>query len=117
MTTSLMRGSTTVTPQAVLGYTSTQQTGNVLHDVLGRSDFDVTFGVAGLRSVTFKFLFPTLAAALTCRNLHAAVGKITLTDTDLPDLNMVYVPSGAIAVELDDDSQKWFVTVDAQEVL
>jgi len=117
MTTSLARGTTTVTPTAVLGYSSTRQTGNSLHDVLGRADMDVTFGAAGLRSLSLKFLFPTLAQALAAEALHASVGKITLTDTDLPLLGMTYVCSGAIAVELDDDSQMWFLTVDVQEVL
>jgi len=117
MTTSLVRGSTTVTPEQVLGWDSTRQSGNVLHDVLGRSDFDVTFGVAGLRALTLKFLFPTLATALAAETLHTAVGKIQLSDTDFPALNMLYVPSGAINVALDDDSAKWILTVDVQEVL
>lgn len=117
MATTLTRAGVTITPTAILGYSSSRDTGNVLHDVLGRADFDVTFGPAGLRALTLKFLFPTLTAALTAEQLHTSVGKIILADSDLPLVNMTYVPSGRIGVELDDESQKWFLVVDVQEVV
>jgi hypothetical protein len=101
----------------VLGYSSTQTTGNVLHDIIGRTDMDVSFAAAGLRSGTFTFLFATLALALACRDLHASIGKVTLAVSDLPALNTVYVPSGSITVSQDADSLYWTVEVDYQEVI
>ena len=117
MTTTLTDGAATVTPVQVLGFESARQTGNILHPVIGRADVDVTFKAAGLRTGTLKFLFLTLTDALAAESLHAGTGIITLEDTELPALNMRYVPSGSITVALDEDTrQLWTVEVEYQEV-
>ena len=118
MTTTIAKtGYTTITPLQVLGYESSQQTGNILHDIIGRSDVDVTFAAAGLRTGTLTFLFGSLATVLACRDLHASIGLSVLADSDLPLIGMKYVPSGAIVVAQDQDLLYWTLAVDYQEVL
>ncbi len=118
MTTTIAKtGFTTVTPIALDGFESTRQTGNVLHDILGRPDYDVTFAAAGLRSGTLKFWFDTYAKALACEALYAAVGFETLADSDVPGVGMKHVASGAITVSLEDENRSyWTVAVDFQEI-
>jgi hypothetical protein len=117
MSTTLTKDATVITPVQTLGYSSTQQTGNIVHAVVGRNDPDISFAAAGLRTGTLSFLFLTLADALACRSLHASVGITVLADTDLPGIGMRYVASGAIDVELDDESRLlWIVSVEFQEV-
>jgi hypothetical protein len=118
MSTTLSKDGTTVVPLVVIEYTSTRKTGNILHTVLGRADVDVTFKAAGLREGTLNLLFGTLTAALQAEAMHATVGSIVLSSTDLPAIGMKYVPSGTIELALDEEtSQYWNVSIDFQEIL
>lgn len=118
MATLITKGATTVSPLQVLGYQSTQTTGNILHSIIGRSDMDITFGPAGLRSGTLTFLFATLPESLFARDLHATAGILGLSDSDLPGIGMKYAASGTIALTLDEETSKyWTLAIDFQEVL
>lgn len=112
-------GTTTITPLLVLGYQTNQTGRNVLHDILGRADFDVSLRTAGLRSGTLNLLFGTEADAQAARVFHAAAARFTYTDTDVPSAGMVYVLDAAqMTLELDPDTQrKWTLAVPYQEVL
>ena len=118
MTTTLTRGTTVFQPTLVLGYLSTRNAENKVHNVIGRSDPEITFKAAGLRTGTLSIFCATYADALTVESMHAVTGVFTLTDDQLPGLNMRYVPSGSITSELDDDTRiQWKVSIDFQEVL
>lgn len=118
MSTTITKATVTITPLEVLGYQSVRKTGNLLHQVIGRNDVDVTFKAAGLRSGTISMLFPTQAAALQCEALYASPGIAVLADTDIPGIGMAHVPSGDITVTLDDESRAlWTVDVQFQEVV
>lgn len=115
--TTISDGTTTITPLLVTGYESTRQSRNVIHDIIGREDPEVTLRVAGLRTGTLEMLVSTLANALALEALHTPGVVMTLADVDLPGLNMDYVTSGDIGVQLDDETRdRWLVTVDYQEV-
>jgi hypothetical protein len=118
MSTTITKGVATVTPITVTGYSSTRTTGNILHDVIGRSDVDVTFKAAGLRKGTLEMVFPSLTTVLAAESLHASIGINVLADSDLPALGMRYVASGDITVTLHDESRDfWLLSVAFQEVV
>lgn len=118
MTTTITNGATTVTPSLITGYEVTQQSGNVLHPVLGRADVDVSFNPLGLRSGSLTFAFDTATHVFAARDLHASTGICVLADTDVPAVGMRYVPSGAVTVALDDETLTvWLLTVEFQEVV
>jgi hypothetical protein len=115
--TTITLGEVTLTPALVLGFNSSRTAGNVLHTIVGRAGVDVTTKPAGLRSGTLRLLAATLADALSLEWLHAQAGVFSLVDADLPELSMDYVPSGAIRLELDDETRvQWSVEIDYQEV-
>lgn len=117
MTTVLSNGDLSSTPIQVLGYTSTRQTGNTLHPILDRVDHDVSLKAAGLRSGTLTFGYSEYLAAIICESLHAAIGVVTLTDDTVPGISMTYVTSGAITVQLEDETRAlWTVAIDFQEI-
>ena len=117
MATLITADAGSITPHLVLGYQSVRTTGNVLHPIIGRSDVDVTFKAAGLRTGTLRLLVLTLAEALAAEALHASIGILRLSDTDLPALNMRYVPSGTITIALDEETRAlWTVEIEFQEV-
>jgi hypothetical protein len=111
-------GTTVITPELVLGYETTQASRNIVHEVLGRPDPDVTLAPAGTRSGTLSLFFLTEADAEAARVLHTAASTFTLTDADRPAMGMVYVTAGAITVTLDDQTrERWTVAVEYREVL
>ena len=106
-----------LTPLLVVGLSSSREANNTLHRIIGQASPDVTLAEAGLRAGSLTFLCQTLADALAMESIHAALGVIRLIDTDLPGLNMTYVPSGDISLEIDDETRElWTVEVDFAEV-
>lgn len=117
MTTTLSDGITDVIPTLVTGWESTRDARNILHDIIGRADFDVTLRPAGLRSGTLEMLFSSLDNALAAEALLVQAKSFTLEDTDRPTLNMTFVASGSITVAIDEDTRTlWTVACDFQEV-
>lgn len=117
MTTTITHNSTTITPLLVLGWESTQDTRNVVHEILGNSTPDVTLRSAKSRTGTLQTLWTSAAEAETCRTLHALEGTFTLASTEVSQANMTYVVGGAITVSLDDESRDlWTVAIDFIEV-
>lgn len=117
MTVTITCGAASASPELVLGYKSTRKARNLIHDIIDRDDPDVTLKPAGLRTGKLELFCLDLAAALAMEALHASEGVCALEDTDLSSLNMSYVASGDITVELDGQTRtRWVVSVEYQEV-
>lgn len=117
MTTTITDGVTTITPILTLGYTSTREARNILHDIIGSAGYDVTLRAAGHRAGRLAFLVSTLTDALALEAMHAQPVTLHLEDDEHPGLNMTYVTVGAIEVALDEESRaRWVVTSGFQEV-
>ena len=114
--TTVTKGATTLTPILVLGFESTQQSGNIIHPVLGTSTPSVSYAPASLRAGTFEFLVATLAIAEVWRAIHTTSGVFTLYDAD-ESLTVNYIPSGDIKVSLDPETDLWTVSIAWQEVI
>ena len=100
MGSTITQGATTITPTLVLGSGSPS----------------VTFGSTGLRTGTLQILCASKAQAAAVEALHALAGVFVFADTDVAILNMHYVPSGDISMELNDERESWTVSIDFQEV-
>jgi hypothetical protein len=99
-------GITAVTPLLVIAWDTQREAGNVLHDIIGRTDDDVTLRPARLRTGTLECLCATLEDALQLEILASLPVKLIFEDADHPALNMTFVASGAIAVALDDETRR-----------
>ena len=118
MTTTLTRGTTTLTPLLLLGYGSSRGSRNIVHTILGRSDPDITLASARLRAGTLSFLVEDRAAAYRFEAFHAANGVITFNDTEVANVNMRYVTTDDVTVSIDTQTQlRWLVDVPYQQVL
>jgi hypothetical protein len=134
-----------IAPTLVNGYDSERATGTVVHQILGRSDPDVTIRPAALRSGRLRLIFadtpasssdgglvydgdgyivetgggsvPAGADSKACEDAHAAGGVFTLGGEERTSIPMSYVPKGAIRRTLDPDTMDvWIVEVDFHEV-
>lgn len=116
--TTITKDATTITPQLVLGYRAESQARNVLHDILGRADADVSLREETLRAGTLSMLFLTKADAFAAYAFHTAGGTFSLADADVPEANMAFVRQGAMSIELDPQTRnRWVLEVGFQEVL
>lgn len=116
--TTISNGSTTITPSLVLGYTARRATRNVVHQVIGRPDPDVTLREAASRTGTLRLLFTTETAAHDAVEALASADVWALSEDDLTTIDMRFVASGEIEKALDDRTRTiWTVTADYTEVL
>ena len=117
MSTTISDGTTTITPELVLGYEVAQESRNVIHTILGRATPDVTLRFTNLRVGTLQMLFKTAEEAEAARQLHINPIVFIMTSTEIPEADMTYVVSGSISTVLEDETRKlWTVSVDFQEV-
>jgi hypothetical protein len=117
MTTTITTGSTTITPVLVLGWETSQESRNIIHSIIGRSDPDVTLQPANLRTATLQLFFTTEAEAEEARTLHSAAAVFYLDSDEIAAANLYYVVSGSISAALEDETRKyWIVSVDYQEI-
>jgi hypothetical protein len=117
MTATLTDGTTTVAAIFALTHEASRESRNVIHNIIGRPDPDVSLAPAGLRTGTLQLLFPALADALACESLAASGVPLTYTDTEQPSSGMRFVLTGTVRRTLDPQARKrWTVDVPFQEV-
>lgn len=116
--TTISDGTTTLTPLLVLGWSATRESRARVHQLIGRSDPDVTLRPHALRTGTLRILCADEVAAVAMEQLHARGVVLTLADDDVAAVAGAYVVSGPITTELDPQTRtRWVVTADFTEVL
>lgn len=107
----------TVTPELVLSYQSSRASGNVIHDIPGRDNPDVTLRPAGLRTGTLELFFAEEADSRAAEGVFAASGTFALIADERPTVAMYFIVSGTIERELESQTRKrWTVRVGYQEI-
>lgn len=117
MTTTITSGATVITPELVTGWESSNDTYNIVHDILSRPTPDITLRGSTTRAGTLTMLFLTEASCETARALHAGSNVLTLASTEITAANFNYIVSGAVVATLEDDTRRfWTLTVDYREI-
>ena len=106
----------TTSPELVLGYQTSRESRNIVHDLIsGR--IAVTMVGPRPRAGVLELFYLTENDAFDAMNLHATESMFTLYDSDRPAVNMTYVIDGSVELELDDETRdRWVVSVGYQEV-
>ena len=117
MATTITSGATTITPELVTGWESTNDTYNIVHDILSKNTPEVTLRGSQTRSGTLTMLFLTEASCETARALHTGSNVLTLASTQITAANFQYVVAGNVSTVLDDDTRRyWTLSVDYREI-
>lgn len=110
----------TIAPTLILGYEARQESSNIVHTVLGRTNPDVTLRPAQMRTGSLSLLFaaPTAEAdSDAARQVLATAGVLSLMSSDRTTVDMAFVTSGSITRRLDEQTRnRWLVSFDFQEV-
>jgi len=108
---------TAVTPDLVMTFEASDETGTVVHPIAGRANPDVTLAEAALSTGTLRLFFLTHDDAEAAREYHRAPAAFTLTAPDMPWLPNHYVVNGPISrAQQEQNTLRWIVEVPFQEV-
>lgn len=116
MTTTLSNGSSTITPDAVTGFASSSEHGNIVHRLLGVELVDVLLRPASLRTGSLELELDDEAAAYAAEQLLRGAHVWTLTNDELDTIGMQFVVVGNVGRRLDGTGAAWLVTFGWQEV-
>lgn len=115
MSTITRADAATTSPLAVEGYSTDYEGRSVTHDLIG-GGIAVTAVPQRLRSGTLELLYEDAADAWAAVALHLSTLTFTLTDPDVPQAGMTYLP-GTVSPALEDETRfLWTVSVQYQEV-
>lgn len=120
MTTTITHGGGVITPTALDGYEAEREVRNRVHDVINRTNPDITFRVAGTRTGKLKCVFDDIAAVIAAYTAICTPQVLTLANDDIPGLGMSFVlgPDGQTASIVADDSRAiWTITIPFVEVI
>lgn len=116
MTTTITDGTTIITPTVVDGYRAVRPIRNIIHEIPGRAEPDVTLRPPLLRQGTLRLLFTTEEDAHGAAELHnTSTATFTLASTDLTTIGMTYVPASG-EIRVGKESGYWSVEIPYQEI-
>jgi len=111
-------GTLTFTPELITAWETSQNSRNVIHDIIGKSDPDVTLKPASTRSGTLEMLFLSASAANSARGVLANGTIFTISDSETWLNGLDFVMNGTISAALEDTTRDlWTITADFVEVI
>ena len=118
MSTIISSADITITPLAVSAYSTTRAARNIVHDILGRNDPDVTFRPTGLRTGTLTLTFSSEDDSSDAEGALSDGTSFLLLSDDLSTVGMAFIvgPEGAQIQRSQGPAGEWVVSVDFQEV-
>jgi hypothetical protein len=117
MSTTITDGTTTVTPDEVLGYAASSTSGNAVHVLADSTELDVTLGGDQPRKGTLSLLFVARADAWAARAMLIGVSTFVLVSSELPDIGMTFIRTGDMDIQLDSETlAAWTLSVPFQEL-
>ena len=105
-------------PTLITAWETTQESRNVVHNIIGRTDPDVTLLKAATRTGTLEMLFTSATGAETARGILANGGVFTISDSEFWVNGFDFVLTGSLTASLEDETRDlWTLTADFVEVI
>lgn len=118
MTITISSGTLTFSPELITAWGTSQESRNVIHPIIGKSDPDVTLKPASTRSGTLELLFSSATAANSARGVLASGTVFTISGSETWLNGIDFVMSGSISAALEDDTRRlWTISADFTEVI
>lgn len=117
MTTKITHSLGEIRPTLVDGWVTTQESRNIVHNVIGSVFPRVTMKPAGTREGTLRMFFLTAGEAEAARSVMVRDEVFTCNVDEFTLSPFNFVVSGNVVSALEDDLRRyWFVEVDFTEV-
>lgn len=116
--TTITTGVLSFTPELVTGWEAAQSSRNIIHNIIGRTDPDVTLKAATTRTGTLEMLFVSASEAETARDILANGAVFSISESETWINGFDFVLSGSISAALEDTTRNlWTITADFTEVI
>lgn len=111
-------GTLSFTPEMITTWGVSQDSRNVVHTIIGRTDPDITLKPSATRTGTLEMLFTSASSAETARGILANGTVFTISDSETWLNGFDFVMSGSISTSLEDSTRNvWIITADFAEVI
>lgn len=118
MPTIITSGDITLTPDAIDGYSSERESGNIVHPILGRANPDTTLRAASLRTGTLRLTFGGEAESKEAEDVHAVGGVFAIISPERSSVEMSYTLADRGRIRRTwDNAGFWTLEVDYQETI
>lgn len=117
--TTITHGAGVITPTIVDGYSARRTANTVVHDILNRSNPDVSLRAFGLRSGALTLVFADQTTALDAYAVLSVPQVLSIMDPDVESIGMSFVVAdGDLEIALDEETRSvYVVTVPFREVI
>lgn len=117
--TTITHSAGVIVPDVVDGYEASREARTIVHDIINRSNPDVTLRAPGLRRGNLSCVFAVEASAQAAYAVLGVPQVLTLVDVDRTSIGMSFVVAGGdLTIGLDDETRDvWIVAVPFVEVL
>lgn len=118
MSIQIINNETTIEPVMLLEYEAEVASNNIVHNIIGKGDPDVSLADDSTKLGTLHLFFDTKADAWAAFNALRDTSVWTLNDTDHPELDMDFTRRERMKIRLDSVSRRrWIVEMDYQEII
>lgn len=118
MSIQILNNETTIEPTALLEYETEVASNNIIHNIIGKADPDVSLAADATRMGTLHLFFDTKADAWAAFDALRDLSVWTLNDTDHPEIDMDFTRRERMKIRLDSVSRRrWIVEMDYQEII
>lgn len=119
MTTTVSAGSLSFSPDLITGWSSEQESRNIIHAIIGRPTPDVTLKPAPARTGMIEMFFAVGAESFLARSILATGAVFTIISDETPWLDgLTFVLIGTLSATLNPESRtSWMLSTGFQEVI
>lgn len=106
-----------ISPTSMTQWSASTPARTIIHEILDRSDDDVSFRPAGLRRGTLTLVFETGSDAYAARAILMRPEPFTLAHDRVPEVGMTFVFAEGDMGDVLGRASEWTLTVPFREVL
>lgn len=116
MSVTITSGSTVIVPDLVLAHQDEIVGGSIIHEIIGRTDPDITLRPASAPSGTLRLFFLRWNDAQTARNAHLEAALFSVSSDSQPWLPARYVMRRLSRIQQESATKRWVLEVEYTEV-
>lgn len=117
MTTTITGPGSSIFPTLVMNYKTDRDSRNVFHEIIGKSEPDVSLEIDGKRYGKLEMFFEYKADAWDAYTGLATGIPMELTDDDTPEVDMTFCRDGRMSMALTGDRKHWVIEMEYRETI
>jgi len=117
MTATITGPASSIFPTLVMDYETVKIAKNVFHEIIGKSEPDVSLELDPTRAGTLNLFFEYKADAWDAYTALATGIPFALSDSETPEVNMSFARDGRMTMRLTGDRKHWVIEMEYRETV